>query len=257
MPQQCDMKKVANFYDQIARSYDGMTSFNDRLIKERKYFQSILKNYSISTAIDAGAGTGFHSILLASLGVDVTAVDISQNMLHNLTQHAREMNLTIKTRRCGFTDLRNKFRTPTDAVFCMGNSLAHLLTRGELQRSIRNFHEILNPGGILVVQILNYNRILKQKERILNVRESGGKTFVRFYDFLPKNIRFNILTIDRNISPPEHQLQSVELRPIQAQELRTVLYSAGFSSLRIFGNIQRHPFVSSRSSDIIIFATKR
>jgi glycine/sarcosine N-methyltransferase len=250
-------KVITEFYDLLSSEYDEMTGFPDRFNKERSFFTSLIQRDNIQTVLDAGCGTGFHSLLLAQLGVDVTGVDISAEMLRELKSHARAMNQKIKTKNCKFSDIRKELDTTFDAVICMGNSLAHLLSIGELQRSVRNFFEILNPGGILVVQILNYERILKQKQRIVNIKESGDKMFVRFYDFLPRNIIFNILTIDKRVSMHTHRLQSVELCPIREREIRTILRSVGFTSLQVFGNIQRDPFVSSSSSDLITITKKR
>jgi ubiquinone/menaquinone biosynthesis C-methylase UbiE len=70
------------FYDSFADEYDEMTGLESRFSKEEPIFQSLLKKYHIEKALDAGCGTGFHSILLAQLGLQVTATDISEHMLN-------------------------------------------------------------------------------------------------------------------------------------------------------------------------------
>jgi len=51
-----------------------------------------------------------------------------------------------------------------DAVMCLGNSFAHLPDfEGDLlnqRRALRNFKELLKPGGILVIDHRNYDEIL-------------------------------------------------------------------------------------------------
>jgi glycine/sarcosine N-methyltransferase len=249
-------KALAVFYDLLSSNYDQMTGFFNRFNKEQSFFISLIKQYNIRTALDAGCGTGFHALLLSQSGVDITAIDISDEMLRTLKRHAREMNQEIKTRNCRFTDLRKELDTTFDAVFCMGNSLAHILTQKELRKCIDNFHEILNPNGILVLQLLNYDRILKMKERIISVKEIGRKLFIRFYDFLPKNIVFNILTVEKNTDAPNHHLQSIELRPIRPKELVATLRQSGFTSLHLYGNIRLDKFSPATSTDLIIIATK-
>ena len=52
-----------------------------------------------------------------------------------------------------------------DAIICMGNSFAHLPDfAGENQdqkKAIDNFHKLLKPGGIMVIDHRNYDFILQ------------------------------------------------------------------------------------------------
>ena len=54
-----------------------MTEFHKRFSNEQAVFNTIVEQYQLRTVLDAGCGTGFHSLILASLGVEVTAVDVS------------------------------------------------------------------------------------------------------------------------------------------------------------------------------------
>jgi len=65
-------RSIAKFYDLLAPDYDGMTGFADRFARETPAFQTLVRRYGIRQALDAGCGTGFHSILLSQLGVTVT-----------------------------------------------------------------------------------------------------------------------------------------------------------------------------------------
>ena len=53
-----------------------------------------------------------------------------------------------------------------DALICMGNSFAHLPDfhgdQREQRKAIENFHSLLCPGGILVIDHRNYDNILEQ-----------------------------------------------------------------------------------------------
>jgi SAM-dependent methyltransferase len=249
-------QNIALFYDLLSTDYDRMTDFANRYGREKSFFESLVQQYNIRKALDAGCGTGFHSLLLSQLGVDVTAVDISNEMLRQVRQHGGEMNRDIKTRNLKFTDLKKEIKTTFDAVFCLGNSLAHLHSQKELKTTIDNFYAVLNPGGILVLQVLNYDRILKMRDRIISVKEFGGKLFIRFYDFLPQNIIFNILTIDKGAATPNRRLQSIEIRPVRAKELITALRQTGFTTINTYGSIRRDNFSSATSTDLLITAIK-
>jgi glycine/sarcosine N-methyltransferase len=146
---------VPEFYDILAPEYDGMTGFESRFVREKPFFNLIVQNQGIATALDAGCGTGFHSLLLARLGVSVTALDVSGEMLGLLERHANEMDLRVRVVRSDFRDLGSAAPGPFDAVFCMGNTLPHLLKEADMQAALAGFAEVLIPGGTLVLQLIN------------------------------------------------------------------------------------------------------
>ena len=249
-------KNVRSFYDNLAVDYDRMTGFEKRFVHERPFFHLLVEKFGIQTALDAGCGTGFHSLLLAQLGVKVTAVDISRQMLDRLTLHAKELHLDIDTHQSTFEDLRNAVHQTFDAVFCLGNSLAHLLSAEGLRDALNSFTSVLRPRGILFVQVLNYDRILEQHERVQSVKEAEGLTFVRFYNFETDLVQFNILKLDRTHTPIETSLNSVTLRPILKNELLKELSGTGFTNAKVYGSISMDEFDARSSNDTVVLATR-
>ncbi len=244
---------VRRFYDSIANDYDRMISFDKRLALEEPRFRSLVNKYSITSALDAGAGSGFHSILLARCGVSVTAIDISGEMLRKLRQHAQSQNLAIDTIESDFL----KIRLPGlsfDAVLCLGNSLVHLPSPVHLKKTISKFAKLLKPGGVLILQILNYDKILKQKERVQSIKKSGDTLYIRYYEFHEKQILFNLLTI--NTETLEHDLRSIPIRPIGSMDLRNILIKSGLRQTRLYGDLALTPFSRSTSHDLVITAIK-
>ncbi len=256
VPATDNVKAVRQFYDSLADDYDSMTGFERRFVAERPFFKLLVDSYAIRSAVDAGAGTGFHSLLLSELGVRVTAVDISPAMLEALRRNAGRRGLELETLQASFAGMAGRLKGTTDAVFCMGNSLPHLLTEKELLASVAGFHSLLAAGGILFIQLLNYARILAGRDRIQSVKEEKGKIFVRFYDFEEELIRFNLLTMVRTPSGFETHLESIPLRPWVVEDVLPLLERAGFSSTRIFGGISQGPFESKSSRDLVILSTR-
>lgn len=251
-----DANVVREFYDRLAGDYDRMTGFDKRFVAERPFFKRLVDAHRIRRAVDAGAGTGFHSLLLSELGVQVTAVDVSPAMLEELRTNAGRRGFAVETVLSTFAGMAGGLRGKYDAVFCLGNSLAHVLTEDELRATLAGFRSLLERGGILLVQLLNYERILAGHDRIQNVKEEGGKIFVRFYDFGEASIQFNILTITRVPSGFETDLESVPLRPWVAEEIRPLLVDAGFSSNAFFGGISMGPYESRISRDLVILSAR-
>jgi len=242
------------FYNSLADEYDEMTDLEGKFAKEKPTFQSLVKKYNLMTVLDAGCGTGFHSILLAQLGLHVTAVDISAQMLQQAKRNAEHMNIQIDTIRMSFQGINESVHNKFDAVFCLGNTLTHILIEEELLQSFKSFHRILNSDGRVVLQLLNYDRILNSQERILNVKEVKDKIFVRFYDFEEENIIFNILTLQKGSGQMEYSLNSVRLFPWRSADLIHTLKNAGFRDVQLFGNMALNAYDECSSKDLIVIA---
>ncbi len=245
-------RDIGSFYDRLAPDYDQMTGFEKRFVHEKPFFRLLVERYGITTAIDAGCGTGFHSFLLAQLGVAVTAVDVSPAMIRVLHAHAQTLHLPVKPVLSSFANLTDIVREPVDALFCLGNSIAHLLSEEELRDALASFAAVLRPGGIAFLQTLNYDRIMAVRERVQSVKEAEGVTYVRFYDYEKDQIRFNLLRIANG----ESTLSSVRLRPVLQRELFGLLDDVGLSEHRAFGGIAMEEYNPQKSKDLVVLARK-
>lgn len=247
---------VRRFYDSLAADYDRMAGWEERFDRERPFFSRLIAEREIHTAIDAGAGTGFHSILLGTLGVRVTAVDVSGAMLSVLGDRVSALGLSVATVEGSLLALGSVAPAPVDAVVCMGNTVAHLLRSEEQERFASECASAIRPGGTLVLQLLNYDRILARRERIQNVRERGGMIFIRFYDFLDDGIHFNILRLEPKASGFGHTLTTVRLNPIRRDAIVSLLERAGFSSVETYGGLAELPFDPLTSQDCLVVARR-
>jgi glycine/sarcosine N-methyltransferase len=247
----------AAFYDQLAPSYDVMTGFEARFEREKPAFQRIVTEYGIRSAIDAGSGSGFHALLLAQMGVHVTAADISAKMLDRVRDHAREMHLPIDLVQSSFQDLADSVHEKVDAVFCLGNSIPHLLNDEDVKGALTGFATVLKPGGVLVAQILNYGKILATRERIVGVQQRNDAMFIRFYDFIDPLVRFNILSLQQRGVVWKPALQSTLLRPLFREDLGQHLAAAGFEASDFFGTMSMDNYVLLESRDVVVVARKR
>jgi glycine/sarcosine N-methyltransferase len=239
------------FYDELAGGYDVMTAFEQRLSRERPAFNAFVDAHQIRTAVDAGAGTGLHTLLLSEAGVTVTAVDGSRRMIAALEAHAAARHVTVKTAVADLADTDRNVDAPVDAVFCLGNTLPHCLTPESLKRVLGSFRRAIRPGGLLVVQLLNYRRILREREELLSVREIDGVRFTRRYEFGERLVRFIITREDlRGASPAE--TMSTDLYPLVDDELQAALKAAGFTRSELRQNILMQSYDSVASKDLLV-----
>ncbi|MCB2203397.1 class I SAM-dependent methyltransferase [bacterium] len=270
------MLQAEQFYDDIAASYDAMTGFDTRLAAQKPLLQRLIDRLPAESVIDMGCGTGVHAIALAQMGLRATGVDISAGMLERAQRHAGQHSASVRFVHGDF--LAPLTDPPADLLLCLGNSLPHLPSRAALAAVFAHWRSLLVPGGHVLVQLLNYRRVLTRKERIVNIRRDGERTIVRFYDFLDDGLQFNILTIDATASAasasaagasaagasatsasaagasPKHRLQSTRLQPFTDTDLVEAAATAGLRETGVFGGLDFSSF-HANSTDCVLIAT--
>jgi glycine/sarcosine N-methyltransferase len=241
-----------DFYEHIAGRYDEMTRFDQRLTREETTLAQWRERFDIHSAVDAACGTGLQTIALYRLGVTVIGADISGAMLDRARANARRYQADIQFVQAGMEEMAGVMDHPVDAVFSLGNSIPHLLTDDALKRALSSFHDLVRPGGVVVIQLLNYHRVLTRRERIVGVTRSGETEFIRFYDFGDRTIRFNIMTIEWREGKPRTRLMETELAPYRRDELVTVFGEAGFRHVQSFGDMTFGVYHAEESSNLVL-----
>ena len=244
--------KPEKFYDNLAPQYNSMTRFANRMEREQENIKKMISKFHLQSAIDAACGNGIHSILLAQQGIKVTAIDISEKMITAAKSNADNYGVNIHFITSPMEKIDALGLKKADAVFCVGNSIPHILDPTVLLHIFSSFYNLLRPNGAVVLQLLNYDRILENQERIVNVQKKENLEFIRFYDFLDNKIRFNLLTIDWAQQPAENQLTSTMLYPYRKKELLTLLNSAGFKNINCYSDLKLAPFKNEK--DLVIIA---
>jgi len=250
------MSTPSDFYKEIAADYDRMTRLAGRLDAEERTLGRWKKRFGFKSALDAACGTGLHAIALARLGVATVAADISAEMLDVARRNAQNEGARLEFLETSMTRLAARLQGPFDAIFCLGNSLPHLERDGDLEAALSGFARLLDPDGVVVLQLLNYAKILKTRERVIAINADGDSQYVRFYDFLDDRVRFNVLTIRRSGSKFSHSLSSTILRPYTLQELQLALQATGFGRLEVFGDMSFAPFKADAAPNVVIGARR-
>ncbi len=251
--------KDYKFYDLLSSDFDLMVSWEKRLKNEAPFFQKLFEENKVKKILDLACGTGHHSIFFAKSGYKVTGVDLSEKMLQIARKNAKSVS-GVKFIKAGFLDVYPKLKDRFDAVICLGNSLPHLLSRRDLKKTLRNICYLLNPGGILILQNRNYDKIQRKKIRFMapNIVETqdGRVVFFRLLDFLKGKVVFNLITFRQKEGKWSFQTKSTLLRPILRKEIENLLNGQGFKYQKIYGNYNFSRFEKSTSEDLIVFSRK-
>jgi SAM-dependent methyltransferase len=92
-------EEIRQFWDEDAAVYDNSAGHHPRRPHERAAWSATLRRLlpdPPARVLDAGAGTGFLSLLLAAQGYQVTAMDLSPGMLEMLRAKAARQGLDVE-----------------------------------------------------------------------------------------------------------------------------------------------------------------
>ena len=139
-------------YHALARSYDRLTSDVDYRQTVEFYKQIMAREGCLPrTAVDLACGTGSVALLLAQDGLQVTGVDLSEEMLTVACQKAQE----LENRPTFVCQSLQALCLPrgVDLAVCALDSLDYILNPEDCREAIRRVYKVLNPGGIFIFDV--------------------------------------------------------------------------------------------------------
>lgn len=240
-----------SFYQQLHQYYDILFPANPTQIQ-------FIEKYCKPKAriLDIAAGTGNQALLLAKNGYEVTATDNEAEMVAKMKEKAESENIPLQSLQLSMEKMQALDTATFDLVICIGNSIVHLQTLEEIRLMVTDLYKILESDGTIIVQTVNYDKILAEQIRKLPIiTKREGITFERTYDFQNEKIHFTgALTIE-NDGAKQYFENTVELYPLQSYQLVSVLQEAGFSEISLYGDFQENNY-NSTSPAIIAVAKK-
>jgi SAM-dependent methyltransferase len=205
--------------------------------------------------LDASCGTGTQAIALAKQGFNVTAADLSAAMLDKARANAKAYDLgaNIQFVNAGFLELPEKVGGTFHAVITKGNALPHLLTDVEIKKAVQNFHDLLVPGGLLLIGIRDYDAILEDRLRFVPGQfhddPSQRDIFFDIWDYddgPPVVITFHKFRVFGSGEDYQVVKNSVKYRALLRSELEAMLTEAGFTDIKVETQMWELLFTATR-----------
>lgn len=252
------------FYDALAPLFDVMTDWDARLATEGPFLRGVLERTRARTVFDAACGSGGHALALKRWGYEVAGADASPVMVEMARRKADAEGLNIPFAVAEFGQLELIAPGPFDAVLCLGNSLPHLPDQAELVATLRSMSAILVPGGVLVLQNLNYDRRWKVRPRWFTAQGGvleGEEVLVwRFADYHDDTmvIGFNIALFRKREDGWQVEVHTTPHRPVFQRDLMIALEEAGLGEAESYGGMGSPgpAFDPDTSGDLILVARK-
>jgi SAM-dependent methyltransferase len=241
-------------------SYRRLIAWPARIEREAPFLREVLAGAPLRRLLDLGCGTGEHARFLDAEGFAVTGVDASDAQL----AQAREAGPGPEFVKGDLAELGAAVTGPFGAAISLGNGLPHLHAP-EMERFLDHLAGLLAPGAPVLLQVLNYDRILDAgvTSLPLNVREDEGErvVFLRLMDPRPDGtVLFNPTTLRwrPGAEPPVEVVagKNVVLKGWRRRELEAALAAAGFRVEEVFGGMRREAWDAASSSDTVVLARR-
>ncbi len=228
-------------YQALAASYDRLTNDVDYEAVVDFYFRILAgEGLRPRTAADLACGTGSVTALLARRGLQVVAVDQSEEMLTLASQKAEGLSPRPVFVRQRLEQLR--LGRGVDLAVCALDSLDYITDPALCARAISRVYKALNPGGIFIFDV-NTPEKLRAMDGQVFLDEDEDVYCVWRGEF---DRRSNICSYGMDLFQRRGQLWQRSFEEhreyaYSAQQLRAYMQAAGFRRIAVYGDRRLGP----------------
>ena len=219
-------------YDLIAENYSSIFP----LEAEKLSFIGSYCDRKDMRILDIGCATGDFAIELARQGFAVSGIDLNSKMIEIAKERVRDKGIRADFKVQNMMELSADEKY--DCVLCLGNTLPHITSWKELNSFIDLLYKVLNKNGHFIFQILNYDKVLKDKKIEFKKIEGSGYAFEREYPEIGEDgILFEIKYYDKRTH--EEYTDSARLLPVEKNKILECLVRSGFAEAECFSDYKK------------------
>ncbi len=210
---------------------------------ENGFLINQLRKIGAKKVLDVALGDGVDTIYLLQQGFNVSSNEFDNAFREKAIENAKKSGFNIKPTNLDWRELSKVYSENSfDAVICLGNSLTCLFGRENQLKALSQFYSILKPGGVLLIDERNYQRLLDNKEKALSgkLHSSGkylytgtNKVKASFIDITDEHVLVQYKDQERG------EVSYYLIYPCKKGELLGLLREAGFSKIEQYSDYEQ------------------
>ena len=223
-------------YHALAESYDRLTNDVDYKEVVEFYFQILqCENLQPRTAVDLACGTGSVAVLLAEKGLNVVAVDMSEEMLCVASQKAQELeNPPIFVCQ----KLENlSLPKGVDLAVCALDSIDYITNPEDCAKAMKRIYRALNPGGCFIFDVNTPEKLRAMDGQVFLDEDDDVYCVWRgAFDAETNICSYGMDLFQRNGNAWYRSFEEHCEYAYSAEQLVGYLKTAGFTHIEIYGD---------------------
>ena len=212
---------------------------------EARYFMgNLVDHLNLSKGdkiLDLPCGKGRHALFLYEQGFKTTGADLSANSIEHAKQFEKQ-DLSFNIH-----DMRDPLKGSYDAIFNLFTSFGYFSQETTNIKVLENFKKGLLPGGHIVIDFLNLEKVIQQLIPEQHITKKGIDFVIR------KRVSENFIIKEIEVNQDQEIHHYIE--KVQALDLDKIKYFAKAAGLEIeetFGDYGLNPFDKDNSDRLIL-----
>lgn len=223
-------------YHALAQSYDRLTNDVDYSAIVA-FYQQILDAEGLSprTAVDLACGTGSVAKLLAEQGIQVTAVDMSEDMLCVAAQ--KSQNLQNPPRFVCQCLQELCLPKGVDLAVCALDSMDYITDPEQCGEAIARVYKVLNPGGCFIFDVNTPEKLRAMDGQVFLDEDDDVYCIWRgAFDEITNICSYGMDLFQRNGNNWVRSFEEHQEYAYSAEQLIGYLRDAGFTHIAVYAD---------------------
>ncbi len=236
------------FYSSLSNYYDLIFPVS---AEQEQFFAELVRDFKPQRVLDAACGSGSQLLCFAKRGLSSFGFDADPEMVKLARKKLSGYEkATVEIGK--FDQLTEIFEPGFDLIMNIGNSIVHV-PNDEARQFIADAHDMLNKEGLLLIQILNYDRVFDQRieELPLITVSTHDLSFRRSYTFTSnKKVIFKT-----TIEVPSEGVtisNSLPLFPIRKEALLDMVDASGMRVIGTFPGFVGKKFTPDADALVVL-----
>ena len=235
--------ETAEFYHKLAGVYDELFPVEAGTMQFLRDAGARPGN----SVLDLACGSGLYTEALLQEGVDIYGLDGSPDLIQQARARGShpERFVFADMSQLGTEAAGAQLPAGFDLVFCIGNSISHLNSAGDVRAVLRSIAGVLRgPHASLVLQYVDMDEIPVGSARNLPALQAGAVSFERCYvRSTSDRVTFDAALVDEHTNSRDTIRN--ELLVLRTAEVVDWLAGLGFGSVEVWGGFRRQPIEDS------------